>query len=196
MTNDRMRDAERQGSAWAGGPVRRARGWWQESSYLEDVALVFTAITVVSSGMMVTGWDTPKTGTFAYTHLLSRLAIVASVVALFHLDGFREQIERWRHGDSRRWLGTIDRGRGRNVVEPRIRRIAQAPLEWAAAAFTAVTGVLCLVALASSVWQEPRGGVAVYQALLALAATLAILVGCWTWWHRSRQAPPRPFPEK
>lgn len=156
---------------------------------------MFTVITVVNSGMMVAGWDTPKTGTFAYTHLLSRLAIVAAVVALFHLDDFRKQIERWRHRDRLRRLRRVDRGKGSHLVEV-LRQIPQAPLDWVAAAFTVVTGALCLLALASSVWQEPQGGVALYRALLVLASTLALLVGCWTWWHRSRQAPPRPFVEE
>lgn len=172
--------------------VRAAEQWWEESSYLEDVALVFAVITVVNSGMMVAGWDTPKTGTFAYTHLLSRLAIVAAVVTLFHLDDLQKHIKR-RFRDRRR-LPTTDRDGREPAVELLLRQFPRAPLGRAAAAFTVVTAVLCLVAITSSVFWEPRGGVVLYRALLVLAAILAVLVGSWTWWHRSRKAPPPHLP--
>lgn len=182
---------DRQVSVPAQPKLRRTRRWWEQSSYVGAVALAFTVITVVNSGMMVAGWDTPKTGVFAYTHLLGRLAIVAAVVALFHLDNLHEHIERWRHREGRQRVPMTDRSRRGQVVDLLVRHIPPAPLERVAAAFTAVTAALCVVAIASSLWREPRGGVALYLALLLLAATLAVLVGAWSWVAPSRPAPPR-----
>jgi hypothetical protein len=56
------------------------------STYLGDVALLFTIVTVGNSAMMLTGLDEPKVGTFAYVHLLGRLGIIALLVGLFYLS--------------------------------------------------------------------------------------------------------------
>lgn len=164
--------------------MRRVQQWWEESSYLEDVASVFTVITVANSTMMIAGWDTPKTGTFAYVHLLSRLAIVAAIITLFHLDDIKNLVERWRIGDGSRPAPTPERSMGDRAVGLLRQQMPHAPLEGIAVAFTAVTGLVCLTAITSSVWREPQGGVALYQVLLGLAATLALLIGGWAWWHR------------
>lgn len=142
---------------------------------------MFTVITVVNSVMMITGWDTPKTGTFAYTHLLSRLAIVAAVVSLFHLDELHEHIERRRDRDRRPLTAS---GGGSSAIELITRQLPRSPSSRVAVAFTVVTAVLCVATIASSVWREPSGGVALYRAVLVLAATTAVLVGVETRWSR------------
>lgn len=170
--------------------VQRARRWWEQGSYLEDVAWGFTVVTVGNSAMMITGWDTPKSGTFAYVHLLSRLAIVAAVVALFHLDDIKRVFERRGDGAGRPGRPTDERGRSGRSIGVLGRPMRHAPFDRVVVAFTFVTGVLCVVAIASSVWREPEGGIVLYQALLGLAAMLAVLVGGWARWHPSR--PDRP----
>lgn len=165
-------DGERGSTVGLGSrAVRRARQWWEDSSYLTDVALAFAAVTVVNSTMMVTGWDTPKTGTFAYGHLLSRLAIVAAVVALFHLDGIRSLPERWRG------LG-VRRGRPRILLR---RQLATDPLGRWVTAFTLVVVAICLTALVSALWREPPAGAALYGALLGIAVVVAALVARFSW---------------
>jgi hypothetical protein len=73
-------------SAYVSNPVARVRAWWDASTYLGDVALLFTIVTVGNSAMMLTGLDEPKVGTFAYVHLLGRLGIIALLVGLFYLS--------------------------------------------------------------------------------------------------------------
>lgn len=76
--------------------VARARAWCDASSFLGDVAWLFTIVTVGNSVMMLTGLDEPKTGSFAYVHLLGRLGIITPLVGLFHLDEVRERFALWR----------------------------------------------------------------------------------------------------
>ena len=45
-------------------------------SWIETVTLTFSLITLVNSAMMISGLDVPKTGLFAYGHILVRLFIV------------------------------------------------------------------------------------------------------------------------
>lgn len=176
--------------------ARRVRRWWEDGSYLEDVAWGFTVVTVVNSAMMIAGWDTPKTGTFAYVHLLSRLAIVAAVVTLFHLDDIKNFVERRNHADGRLDSSTLERRRSGRSIGLLRRPMRGEPSDRVVVAFTLVTSVLCLAAIASSVWREPEGGVVLYQVLLGLAATLTVLVGGWAWWHRSRPDRPRNLVEE
>jgi hypothetical protein len=109
-------------------------------------------------------------------------------MTLFRLDDLRNHVARWRAREGRPRTPTTDRSRRRRAVELFLRRTSRSPVERFAAAFTVATTVLCLVAITSSVWREPQGGVALYRALLVLAAVLAVLVGAWTRWHRSKGA--------
>lgn len=58
-----------------------------KDSFLESICEAFTLITLVNSLMMVTDYDTPKTGTFAYVHMLTRLLIISVVVAVWKWEG-------------------------------------------------------------------------------------------------------------
>lgn len=109
---------------------RRARRRWAEGSYLEDVAWAFTVVTVANSAMMLTGWDTPKSGTFAYVHLLSRLAIVTAIVALFHLDDIKNVFTRWSGVDERRGPTTVERDRGGRSIGVLSRPMRQVNRRW------------------------------------------------------------------
>ncbi|MFP3908169.1 MAG: hypothetical protein ACLFWR_14155, partial [Acidimicrobiales bacterium] len=152
-------------------------------------AWAFAIITVVNSVMMVVGWDTPKSGTFAYVHLLSRLGIVAIVVALIDSDELLDNLRRWRGRGSRPDAPTADRDRIDRALALVRRRIARAPADTVVATFTLVTTLLCVVAIAVSPLRVPQGGVALDRNLLVLATSLVLFVGVLTWWYRSREGP-------
>lgn len=139
------------------------RRWWITLDYRTMVCLVFTAITVLTSVMMVAGWDEPKTGTLAYVHLLSRLAIIAAVVALFYLDDLWAWI-RQRRGVERRVLE-------RSVGGVRAARL-DAAVTGFAYAFTLLTVAGCLIAIALSSITDVTGGPGLYRNLLLLAGVL------------------------
>ena len=69
----------------------RGRGWWDASTFVGYVALLFFVVTVGNSVMILTGLDEPKTGSFAYLHLLGRIGIITVLVALFSLGEVRER---------------------------------------------------------------------------------------------------------
>ncbi|OUZ10977.1 hypothetical protein BHE97_05955 [Aeromicrobium sp. PE09-221] len=135
------------------------RGWWAAVDYPTVVCVAFTGVTIVNSVMMVVGWDEPKEGAFAYVHLLSRLAIVTGVVALFFTDEIRE----WaRHrGSAVAWFTrTLDH-----------------PVNGFSLLFTLTTATGCVAAIVISAVVEVAGGVRAYWALLTLAAVLAAVQG-------------------
>jgi hypothetical protein len=144
------------------------RNWWSDSTYLTDVGLGFAVVTVINSVMMVVGWDTPKTGSFAYTHLLGRFAIVAAIMAVFHLDGARVMVAGWSNATSGRRCGRAIASVRGQLPDGLVGR-------WAFA-FTSFTVVACLAVLASSRWREPSAGVELYWALLVGAAALAVVI--------------------
>ena len=49
---------------------------------LEAICTAFLVITVINSIMMINGMDTPKEGTFAYVHMLSRLLIISGIISV------------------------------------------------------------------------------------------------------------------
>lgn len=129
------------------------------------VCVVFTGITVLNSGMMLAAWDEPKTGSFAYVHLLSRLVIIAAVVALFYVDDLRAWIR-----DHRR----VERPVLRTRVVERLRASLAAPLMGLAYAFTLVTVAGSLAVIAWSFVTVVAGGAGLYRNLLLLALVLAV----------------------
>jgi hypothetical protein len=155
----------------------RIRTWWEKRAFLGDVALAFTVITVVNSVMMLVGWDEPKDGSFAYTHLLGRLGLVATVIGLFYLGELREGVLAWRADPAR---SASRRRLSARASVPRIllEAVARAPVDSMAIAFTAIVGLGCLATLGGvrvGVY-APAGGPSLYRALLVLAAMLLLLV--------------------
>lgn len=96
------------------------RRWWITRDYPTVVCAVFTGVTVLNSIMMIAGWDEPKTGTFAYLHLLSRLAIIAAVVGLFYLG----DLWTWARAPKRAVRPEL-RHRMTRCLKTRIRRAVQ-----------------------------------------------------------------------
>lgn len=56
----------------------------------ETIGITFTLVTVINSIMMLTGFDQPKQGVFAYVHLMTRLGIISVIVIFIY---FKEIIE-------------------------------------------------------------------------------------------------------
>lgn len=152
------------------------RRWWSTTDYLTMVCVVFTGITVLSSVMMLAGWDQPKTGAFAYLHLLSRLAIIAAVVGLFYLD----DLWTWIRAQTRIERPTLGRGALRLL---KIR--TEAPFTGFVYAFTVVTLAACLIAIALSFITSVTGGSGLYRNLLILTGVLAAWATASEIWRRN-----------
>ena len=162
--------------------LARARAWWRDSTYLGDVALGFTLVTVGNSVMMITGLDEPKTGTFAYVHLLSRLGIVAAVVALFSLDEARAWLGRRRGGEAP--------GHARRSPETLAREaiswLLPGWLEGTARVFAVLVVLLCLAMLLLAGVRPPEAGRGLYRNLVILAVVLVPLVQFASRWWQQR----------
>jgi hypothetical protein len=182
--------SEGRAGAWS-TLVARVRTWWDGSDFLGEVALWFTIITVGNSVMMVTGLDEPKTGSFAFVHLLGRFGIVVAVVGLFHLD----EVGRWLRY---RWDLTRPPGRPHPAgrpVRPERRSVAgfflAGWLEGTARVFTTVVVATCVVAVAVAGVRPPAGGVGLYRNLVLFAVLLvpAMHVASRRWHDRTRPSP-------
>lgn len=159
-------------SRWDG-----ARRWFSDRTYLTSVFWAFGIITVANSVMMLTGWDTPKSGTFAYVHLLSRLGIITIVVAVIDFDDLRDDLRRRAERRTLRTTPRTDRSPASHALALLRRRVARAPADTAVATFTVVTATVSLVAVAVSPWWPLEGRIVVYQGLLVLATVLAAVAG-------------------
>ena len=136
--------------------VLRLKTWDQQQGLLVHIAILFTSITVINSVMMITGIDTPKTGSFAYTHLLTRTGIVTLAGVLWKSPYlYQTYIKKRTAKDSRISL---------------VESLGQAPFSFSAVLFTLITVIGCLVMLTLSQWVELTGGVSVYIALVILYA--------------------------
>lgn len=154
------------------GLVARVRAWWDESPLLGDVAAVFAVVTVGNSVMMVTGLDEPKTGSFAYVHLLSRLGIITLIVGVFHLGDLGDRFGAWRHRV--RPAGQPDATR--SVLDAVLAFFLDRWLEGTARVFTVVVATVCVVVLALSGVRPPAGSVELYRNLVLLAVVLVLVM--------------------
>lgn len=175
------------------GLVARVRAWWDESSFLGDVALLFTIVTVGNSVMMLTGLDEPKIGSFAYLHLLGRLGIITVVVGVFYLGEFGTRLTRW--WNRTRQAGHLNRARPspRTVLNAALGFFLGRWLEGTARVFTAVVVTVCVVVFALAGVRPPAGGPGLYRDLVLLAVVvLAVMLPATRWWQyrmRARVAP-------
>lgn len=127
--------------------------------------------------MMLAGWDEPKTGAFAYLHLLSRLAIIAAVVGLFYLDDL------WTWIRARK---DLQRSELRRRLLRYLKFNINAPFTRFVYTFTIMTVVGCLVAIAVSFLITVGGGAELYRNLVILAGVLAVWVITADVWQRRR----------
>lgn len=63
--------------------ISALKRFFSEKNAVAGVSDAFLVITVINSFMMVTGFDTPKEGWFAYVHLLIRLGIITGIWVVF-----------------------------------------------------------------------------------------------------------------
>jgi hypothetical protein len=157
----------------------------EAGSFLGDVALLFTIVTFGNSLMMLTGLDEPRTGAFAYLHLLGRLGVITIVVGLFSLDEVRGWLTRRRR--QARHPEPLDlRDAPRPALETVLRFTLRGGVHGTARAFTALVTATCVVTLALAGLRPPAGGRELYRNLVLLVVALApvMLVASRRWPHR------------
>jgi hypothetical protein len=166
------------------GLAVRLQRWWDASTYLGDVALLFTVVTVGNSLMMLTDLDEPKTGSFAYVHLLGRLGIIAVLVGMCYLGEVRERLTRWR--DPTQHTGHPDRTRrsARAVLDAALGFFLSDWLDGTARVFTVLVAALCVFVLALAGLGPPAGGVGLYRNLVILVVILLPVMLTATRWSR------------
>lgn len=152
---------------------------WITRDYPTVVCAVFTGVTLLNSIMMLAGWDEPKVGAFAYLHLLGRLAIIAAVVGLFYLDDLWTRVRAPKGAESPELRRRMARF---------LKLMFDTPFTKFVYAFTVVTAVWCLFALALSFVASLAGGSGLYRNLLILAGTLTAWVTASELWPRRRQS--------
>ena len=135
--------------------------WHQNSGVFLHIALGFTFITVINNIMMVTGIDVPKTGTFAYTHLLIRTLIVTVAVII------------WMYKDVYYGIKSVFK----LSKKPMIHTVAKAwkahgVLASTAMMFTTITVIGCLFMVIFSGLLNPQGGFNLYLSLIILFVVL------------------------
>jgi hypothetical protein len=165
------------------GLVVRVQRWWAASSYAGDVAMLFTLVTVGNSVMMLTGLDEPKTGRFAYVHLLGRLGIIAAIVGACSLGEVRERLRRWREV---RHPGHPDRARPspHAVLDAAVGFFLGSWLGGTARVFTVLVAAVCVAVLALPGLGPPAGGVGLYRNLVLLFVVLFPVMLAATRWSR------------
>ncbi len=144
--------------------------WYRQSGILINIAIAFTLITIVNSFMMVAGIDTPKTGSFAYLHLLVRLSIVTLAVSLAKADALIRSFKIFKD-----WLSLDESGRTMRFpsnVKSKIQTLFRNPWLASNALFTFITASGCLVVVAFSPFLNVSGGAWLYTALIILYAFL------------------------
>lgn len=150
----------------------RIRAWWAASTFLGDVALLFTVVTVGNSVMMLTGLDEPKDGTFAYVHLLGRFGIITVLVGLFSLDEARGWFARWRRQRRQPSRGDLRRHSTRSAFEAIRRSLLRRGFDGAARVFAAVVVASCALTVALAEIRTPAGGPGLYRNLVLFALIL------------------------
>jgi hypothetical protein len=151
------------------------QAWWEASTFPGDIALLFTIVTIGNSAMMLTGLDEPKSGTFAYVHLLGRFGIIVAVVGLFYLDEARAWFTHW-HRQRRQPVQPSHRdlrpGPTRTVLEASRRALLRGGVEGTARVFTAVVVTTCVLMVALAAIRTPVGGAGLYRNLVLFALIL------------------------
>lgn len=153
---------------------RRLFRWFNELYIIEAIALFFTFITVINSFMMVVGWDYPKTGAFAYIHLMMRLAIITVIIGICD---YKEVIE---------WCRSFAGGKQKSIKEKRRHRFFQNVVPSTALAFTGITIFICTGNILLQAWIKPEGGRELYRDLLLLFPITFILISLSSYLHRHK----------
>ncbi len=139
-------------------------------SFLESVCEAFTLITLVNSLMMVTGYDTPKVGAFAYVHMLIRFLIVSMVIAVWKWEGVLKL--------GRDSIAALKGYRGRQGLIRALSSVVHGGfLSATTKLFTFITVAYCIAMVLLSSIVNPTAGAFFYMFLLALLAVITVFMG-------------------
>lgn len=126
---------------------------------LDSICEVFLVITVLNSLMMLTGIDTPKEGTFAYIHMMTRLFIISGIIVIFM----------WKEV-----MGGLKIFNFNNKFKYFYREAHKNIFKSVAIMFTFITAVYCLIMIAFQSIINPGGGSFFYQSLLGILVFVTI----------------------
>ena len=139
---------------------------------LVGVSDAFALVTVINSVMMVTGFDTPKVGVFAYVHLLIRLGIIFAVFLLWDYDGVKSDIAYYREKIKMfRQSPTLN-------VAALSTLIVKEKFNATCVAYTLAVVLICMLAIVGATFGifEPTGGVGFYTNIIALYVGIVVAV--------------------
>ncbi len=139
-------------------PVKSAAENKKETP-LESICVVFLVITTLNSIMMLTGLDTPKEGTFAYIHMMTRLFIITGIIAIFMWKQVISEVRSFRFSYSLRGFYLEAH---KNIFKS------------VAKVFTLITAVYCISMIAFQSILSPSGGVFFYQSLLVILIVITL----------------------
>lgn len=149
-------------------PLQRlkAASYWQKSiGIYGNIALLFAMITFVNSIMMVTGIDTPKTGTFAYGHLLIRLGIVTLAVLLYMYKEVIAFFKQLFHNDGSRLIN----------LKATLSNLTNRPFDAVLKIFTTISITGCLIVVVFQSFITVEGGAQLYWALIIMFVVLSLI---------------------
>lgn len=139
---------------------------------LVGVSDAFALVTVINSIMMVTGFDTPKVGVFAYVHLLIRLGIIFAVFLLWDYDGVKSDIAYYTAKiQAFRQSPTLN-------VAALSTLIVKEKFNATCVAFMLAVVLLCVVTIAGAVLGivAPTGGAGFYTNIIVLYVGIVVAV--------------------
>ncbi len=134
--------------------LKHLKSWYEHSGIGINIAIGFTALTVMNSVMMLTGYDVPKTGAFAYLHLLTRLSIFIMVVGIVMYKKLIDQIKNL------------------SIKRSFVDFIKMHWLLKSTVVFTMLTTFICILMLTVSLFMSVQSGPTFYLLLLVMYAVI------------------------
>lgn len=128
---------------------------------LEAICETFMVVTLVNSIMMLTGFDIPKEGTFAYIHMMTRLLIVSGIIGIWMWKDVIEGVKKFTFA---------------NVFKNFYLETHKSLLTSISKVFTAITAVYCILMIALHSIINPAGGSFFYQSLLGILGFVTITI--------------------
>lgn len=140
---------------------KRFFNWRKNETPLEAIFKAFTVVTALNSLMMITGFDIPKLGVFAYIHMMVRFLIITLIVII------------WMWQDVLMWLKNIKIG---NNIRSLYEKSRNSIFLGISALFSIITVFYCLFMIISNILFDPQGGIFFYQSLLGILFIVTIFV--------------------
>lgn len=152
--------------------LKKVNRWFNQGSIIEEIVEVFSLVTIINSFMMLVGWDQPKTGVFAYIHLLTRLAIISVIIGLWRYKEIIKKLKRCMDQEK----NICQFKKGKQIVKVWWDGIPTNKISSIALFFTAITISICLLRIMLHWVIEPLGGIMLYRNLLFLFVIVCALV--------------------